>query len=391
MAIIKCPECGHQISDKAPVCPSCGVEIAGKVTKCPQCGEVYFKDQAMCPVCHHPNELLKGGTATRQKAQQAVPPTPPARPQATGATGGSPAGGNGNGQPAGGKKNHWVLPAVAFAIAAVLCGVMFYYYHSAKTDKEQEAYEYAMKSDDPLVLQSYLDTYKDFNDAHNDSIRTRLTMLQQMDQEWDNALVSNSKAAFEAYLGNHPGTPHEGEIRHKIDSIDWAAAGKANSVDAFQAYLEQHPDGEHFEEANDNIKQLKADTVQPEEEETVKALLRKFFQSINNKSASGITETVSGVMASFLGKTNATADDVVTFMEKQWQKDGLKNLNWYIKSDYDIQKKEIGEDKYDYTVTFTAVRKTAFGDASKDSEDTYRITAHVNQDGEISSMSMVKY
>mgnify|MGYP000565577660 CR=1 FL=1 len=31
MALIKCPECGHQISDKAPVCPNCGVEIAGKI------------------------------------------------------------------------------------------------------------------------------------------------------------------------------------------------------------------------------------------------------------------------------------------------------------------------------------------------------------------------
>ena len=44
MAIIKCPECGHQTSDKAPVCPSCGVEIAGKITKCPYCGEIYFKN-----------------------------------------------------------------------------------------------------------------------------------------------------------------------------------------------------------------------------------------------------------------------------------------------------------------------------------------------------------
>ena len=42
MAIIKCPECGRQISDKAPTCPSCGVEIAGKITKCPHCGEVYL-------------------------------------------------------------------------------------------------------------------------------------------------------------------------------------------------------------------------------------------------------------------------------------------------------------------------------------------------------------
>ena len=42
MAIIKCPECGHQTSDKAPVCPNCGVEIAGKIIKCPYCGEIYL-------------------------------------------------------------------------------------------------------------------------------------------------------------------------------------------------------------------------------------------------------------------------------------------------------------------------------------------------------------
>ncbi|MFC2739571.1 MAG: zinc ribbon domain-containing protein, partial [Prevotella sp.] len=53
MAMIKCPECGRQISDKAPVCPNCGVEIAGKITLCPQCGEAYFSDQESCPNCHH--------------------------------------------------------------------------------------------------------------------------------------------------------------------------------------------------------------------------------------------------------------------------------------------------------------------------------------------------
>ena len=43
MAIIKCPECGRQISDKAPTCPSCGVEIAGKITKCPHCGDNWIE------------------------------------------------------------------------------------------------------------------------------------------------------------------------------------------------------------------------------------------------------------------------------------------------------------------------------------------------------------
>ncbi len=36
MAMIKCPECGEEISDKAKTCPHCGVEIF----VCPECGQV---------------------------------------------------------------------------------------------------------------------------------------------------------------------------------------------------------------------------------------------------------------------------------------------------------------------------------------------------------------
>lgn len=31
MALINCPECGREVSDKAPTCPGCGVPIAGHV------------------------------------------------------------------------------------------------------------------------------------------------------------------------------------------------------------------------------------------------------------------------------------------------------------------------------------------------------------------------
>ena len=33
MALIKCPECGKQISDKAEVCPHCGVEARKELAK----------------------------------------------------------------------------------------------------------------------------------------------------------------------------------------------------------------------------------------------------------------------------------------------------------------------------------------------------------------------
>ena len=47
MAIIKCPECGNPVSDKAPYCPKCGIEIAGKI-----------KSQTMTPPPVPPAESL---------------------------------------------------------------------------------------------------------------------------------------------------------------------------------------------------------------------------------------------------------------------------------------------------------------------------------------------
>ena len=77
MAIIKCPECGRQISDKAPTCPSCGVEIAGKITKCPHCGEVYFSSQEICPNCH---EIAVGVAHPVASSAAVKDPTPVASP-----------------------------------------------------------------------------------------------------------------------------------------------------------------------------------------------------------------------------------------------------------------------------------------------------------------------
>ena len=45
--------------------------------------------------------------------------------------------------------------------------------------------------------------------------------------------------------------------------IDWSKADATNTIEAVQLYLEQHPDGEHFDEANDKLKTLNANTVSP--------------------------------------------------------------------------------------------------------------------------------
>lgn len=64
MALINCPECGKQISDKAPACPNCGypMELCSKEpekepsqkttsNRCPNCGKDVPFYQAKCPEC----------------------------------------------------------------------------------------------------------------------------------------------------------------------------------------------------------------------------------------------------------------------------------------------------------------------------------------------------
>lgn len=415
MAMIKCPECGRQISDKAPFCPNCGVAIAGKVIKCPQCGEVYFKDQEMCPNCHHLTRLSgtvgnytedhaaaqpTGSTAESAPTPQAAPdqttinrqqtinrPQTVNRPQTTNRpqkdTRQMPPP-----VPPKKKKGHGPLIA-ALILAVVLCGVCFYFYNNAKTSKEEEAYEYAMKSDDPLVLQTYLDNYKDAPEAHIDSIEAHLNALKQLDIDWNNAVVSGSKQALLDYLSKHPDSEHKAEAEHKIDSIDWAFAVNANTLNELQAYLDEHPNGEHVDEANTAIQKLKVKTVQPDEKIMVTAALRHFFQAVNGNDEASLQASVEPVMSNFLGKPQATRADVAIFLQKIY-KDDITGMTWRLGNDAKINKREVGQDEYEYTVNISATQDIQRTDPTKEHHATFKINAKISPDGLVSAMGMTK-
>ena len=55
MALIKCEECGKQVSDKASACPNCGCPIEKKI-KCEECGTLLSPKDEVCPSCGCPIE-----------------------------------------------------------------------------------------------------------------------------------------------------------------------------------------------------------------------------------------------------------------------------------------------------------------------------------------------
>lgn len=389
MAIIKCPECGHQVSDKAPTCPNCGIEIAGKTTQCPQCGEIYFDEQPQCPKCgHETHAAVVNAKPIQQPIAQSAPMlnqnnTPPAQPTTTPAQETpTPA------QTTTPSSNRRTILIVLLVIV-LLCGAVYAYYSThSQSREEQSQYEYAMLSNDPNVMQSYLDAYVDAPQAHRDTIQARLAALTLMQKEWTDALISNSKISIAQYLETHPNSPYKAEALHKIDSIDWAVAQQAATKDAYTRYLEDHPNGEHVDEAQDGIKGVNAKTVSPQEKQIVISTFKQFFQSINNRDEESLSSTVDNVLTTFLGKANASRADVLTFMHKLY-KDDITAINWRLTGDYKIDKKEVGDEEYEYTVNFTVLEDVTRGDAGITTLK-YRVKAKVGPSDKITEFNMVK-
>ena len=54
MALIKCSQCGQEISDKASKCIHCGAPIL-KLQTCEECGNKYSAQDKLCPSCGCPS------------------------------------------------------------------------------------------------------------------------------------------------------------------------------------------------------------------------------------------------------------------------------------------------------------------------------------------------
>ena len=287
--IIKCPECGHQVSDKAPVCPSCGVEIAGHIIKCSHCGELYLKEETSCPNCHHTESHFEpSANTTEQKSNALSNEHATAAPAVVVAVDKNEANekkeaehptaeedsSHNNLEPQqpfedegiedgtvdadfimdneadeeviakaeaiaetteeeeeskSSKDNHLSL-AVSLLIAAITAAVLLFLYNqeigSSKANTEQDAYAQAISSNEATVLKNYLDGNPSAPKAHRDSIAARLK-----------ALTTTTANAQQA-------------------NNDLAVALASNSKDVLQQFIAKYPNSTHRGEIEAKIDEI---------------------------------------------------------------------------------------------------------------------------------------
>ena len=476
MAIIKCPECGHQISDSAKVCPSCGVKIVGYIVKCNRCGEVYFKDNGICPNCYSPmphdndNEETpsantevspiieetaetEGGstpsttTDTPSSSEESLPETTskeeevpesedfgdeeesPLTPstQDSGedtsvpqedlqekdenlddAKDNDPDDDSGDityidtdeenlekpvhvsddsdidGQPG---KYSYIPVIVSLAIAALIAAVCLYFYNDSKTSTENKAFELAIKSGDVNEMNNFLRNFVDANSDHKKAIKDQIASITKQRDDLAMSLVTRDKSKIQQFLKDYPDTPQREKLLAMLDSIDWEEAQKTNTKTSYEQYLAAHANGIFFKEAKDKIT-IKEIAATAEDAAKAKSLFREFFLSVNGNDVSRLTGTLPSNLTSFMGTSNASAGDVVSWM-KQQHKEDVSNVIWSLNHDYKIVTREQNEIR-ESTIDFTGKRSIKYKDGRFKTEH-FKITSTVNGNNKITSMSMTSY
>ena len=360
--IIKCPECGHQVSDKAPICPSCGVEIAGHLIKCSYCGEIYLKEDAVCPNCHHSastdnsvneddvkTEPVKDDSQNNGDYSEAETssvelvvsaesieeePRLDGTPTQDTLTIESPSNDTEVStddvivKPESKNNNHTPL-FVSLLIALVICAVLLFFYKRGNDNHEAEEYKIALKSNNRQVMEQYLEDYPNAPLIHINSIRDLLKQTQQNNDEWGRVIQQNAIASYKAYLETHPNTPYKNEILKRVEELYWNEVVNQNTEAAYLGYREKYPKGFHVKEADEKLKIMLDNTSTPSEEKVAVSAVRQFLQGLNSKSTSKI-EGVTASSFNFLGAGGATIADVSKYMREKLYQADVKEITWQL-------------------------------------------------------------
>ncbi|MDO4803070.1 MAG: zinc ribbon domain-containing protein [Prevotellaceae bacterium] len=242
MAIIKCPECGREISDKAPACPHCGI---------------------VNPSLQRAKDRLSSGRTEQPNSQ---------------------AENHGKNE-----SNHhpyrWLVILGVIAVLAV-AGI-YAYLHVMQQKMENDKYEQAFTTTNTSVIQNYLDLHPDLDSSKRRQLEDRMATLKFVDNEWYDAVDSDSRAALIKFIRMHPNDYRINEANLKVDSLDWQNAKRQDDIFSYETYLNQHTDGVYYDEALRRLQNLKNAIVEPEvsdEEMIMKEMLQETDSTMHNNN-----------------------------------------------------------------------------------------------------------
>lgn len=337
MALIKCPECGREISDHATACPGCGFPI--KSSEIPFTIENKMETPAEQPAKEEPAKPVVTPPATPKQSAPAKP-VQPAKPavaeQPKVAAQPVPP----LSEPARGraekKKPVATIVAVSLVIIALLGAAIWFLFPQIKqmidpatANDELESYRKierfkneGMLDSLEIALEEYFDEYSE-DSFEDQEFKDRFRYVEEINDaftsernDWKSALGVASVDAFNQFLDNHPDGFYRVVAMQTLDSVAFNAAVEAKTKEALERYIDTYPNGKFIEKAQEKIAAMeKVDITDDEKHNAVNAVSQHFEALANNNRAS-ISLTLADEINSYLGKTTPTIEDIYDYMSR---------------------------------------------------------------------------
>jgi len=219
MAMIKCPECGHNISSLAQACPECGFPLDPKWAK----AEVEKVNQ----------EIKSKESENNSDNDESIESQPRKK------------------TPKGGNKWGWL---VALVLIAVLVAGWYYFETKREEQREKRDYEMLQGCGNPAFYEDFIIKYP--NSQYIEEVRARYKEVSAQNGEWEAIARTKDRAKIVNYAHLHPTSPYVSIARDMIDSIDYYAAKNLNTIEAFEKYLQDHSKGQYIDVAETTLEKL---------------------------------------------------------------------------------------------------------------------------------------
>jgi len=353
----------------AGTCPHCGIKISGQLRICPKCGNYCLKSQEVCPECKNP---IEPANTTRPEELPSETATPAPRKKR--------------------KKGNTIWGClgkiILLLVTVALCGTGYYYYHQQRMQqKEQADYERLADVTNPQFHEQFLADYP--NSPHCDEIRERMLVLQQEHEEWEQVQKIISRKSILRFMKNHPDSPRQRICEDILDSIDWHEAQANGGEEAIAKYLKNHPSGRHVTEASERRNALLIAKVTPSERATIRGTLETFFsKAIAHQNVEAAREAIPvDSMVEFCGKRQADAEVIVQYARDKMEKDVI-GLHYAIGQQMEVRKESLPNGSVGFAIAVNVQETISRSDTSKPTSRLYRVTALINLEQKIVSMSI---
>lgn len=384
MSIIKCPECGHNVSTMAGTCPGCGIAIDGHLRRCPQCGSYCLDNQPKCTTC---GQVFKVNRPSIQATNSDHNQETSAQISKTETTQIQPEQEKTEVKK---KTSGWVVVMwwiLGILITAALFTCAYFYYETQQQLKREEyAYNRLQNVTNPDFYQQFINDYP--NSPHIEQVKTRMVQLQTENEEWEKTLKSGSRLNLVNFMKEHPDSYHARECNERIDSIDWAEVLKEESDEALDLYLANHPAGIHAEEASQRKNDLIKTRISAEDKGLIQGVFEGFFNNaLVHQDATSLASYITDSMSNFCGQANATPEQILSFTSSKKANDVI-GIHYVVASDMNLRRETLPDGSMGYAADFTLEETINRSDANKANQKTYQVTSLLSQEKKIIQMKI---